>query len=104
MRALGEAYPDEAFVQEVVAQMQWGQNVILLGMPVTEVAKDPGRRGEGRGHAERMTSEREGRSVQWAGPGSGEFGILLPVRRGWLRSGTGQADASVGETWWPGED
>jgi predicted nuclease of restriction endonuclease-like (RecB) superfamily len=30
MRALGEAYPDETFVQQVVAQIPWGHNVILL--------------------------------------------------------------------------
>ena len=30
MRALGDAYPDEAFVQQVVAQMPWGHNVVLL--------------------------------------------------------------------------
>jgi predicted nuclease of restriction endonuclease-like (RecB) superfamily len=30
MRALAEAYPDEPFVQQVVAQLPWGHNVRLL--------------------------------------------------------------------------
>jgi predicted nuclease of restriction endonuclease-like (RecB) superfamily len=30
MRALAEAYPDEQFVQQVVAQISWGHNVRLL--------------------------------------------------------------------------
>lgn len=30
MRALAEAYPDESFVQQVVAQIPWGHNVRLL--------------------------------------------------------------------------
>jgi predicted nuclease of restriction endonuclease-like (RecB) superfamily len=30
MRALAEAYPDEPFVQQVVAQIPWGHNVRIL--------------------------------------------------------------------------
>jgi predicted nuclease of restriction endonuclease-like (RecB) superfamily len=30
MRAFAQAWPDEAFVQQVVAQMPWAHNVILL--------------------------------------------------------------------------
>jgi predicted nuclease of restriction endonuclease-like (RecB) superfamily len=30
MRALAEAYPDEQFVQQVVAQIPWGHNVRIL--------------------------------------------------------------------------
>ena len=30
MRAFAEAYPDEAFVQQVVGQLPWGHNVRLL--------------------------------------------------------------------------
>jgi predicted nuclease of restriction endonuclease-like (RecB) superfamily len=32
MRALAEAYPDEQFVQQVVAQLPWGHNVRILEM------------------------------------------------------------------------
>ena len=30
MRALAEAWPEEAFVQQVVAQIPWGHNVRIL--------------------------------------------------------------------------
>jgi predicted nuclease of restriction endonuclease-like (RecB) superfamily len=36
MRALAEAYPDEQFVQQVVAQIPWGHNVRIL-----DYVKDP---------------------------------------------------------------
>ena len=36
MRAFAEAYPDAAIVQQLVAQLPWGHNVILL-----EKLKDP---------------------------------------------------------------
>jgi DUF1016 N-terminal domain len=36
MRAFAEAYPDPEIVQQVVAQLPWGQNVKLL-----ELVKDP---------------------------------------------------------------
>jgi predicted nuclease of restriction endonuclease-like (RecB) superfamily len=39
MRALAEAYPDEAFVQQVVAQIPWGHNVRLL-----DAVKEPAER------------------------------------------------------------
>ncbi len=39
MRALADAYPDEAFVQEAVAQIPWGHNVSLL-----DAVKDPAER------------------------------------------------------------
>ncbi len=40
MRAFAEAYPDEHFVQQVVAQIPWGHNVRLL-----DAVKDPEERG-----------------------------------------------------------
>jgi predicted nuclease of restriction endonuclease-like (RecB) superfamily len=39
MRAFGEAYPDPAFVQQVVAQIPWGHNVRIL-----DAVKDPEQR------------------------------------------------------------
>jgi predicted nuclease of restriction endonuclease-like (RecB) superfamily len=39
MRALAEAYPDEQFVQQLVAQIPWGHNVRVL-----DHVKDPGER------------------------------------------------------------
>lgn len=39
MRAFAEAYPDEQFVQQVVAQIPWGHNVRLL-----DAVKDPAER------------------------------------------------------------
>lgn len=39
MRALAEAYPDEQFVQQVVAQIPWGHNVRLL-----DAVNDPAER------------------------------------------------------------
>ena len=39
MRAFAEAYPDEQFVQQVVAQLPWGHNVRIL-----EMVKAPERR------------------------------------------------------------
>lgn len=36
MRALAEAWPEEPFVQQAVAQIPWGHNVILL-----DEVKDP---------------------------------------------------------------
>ena|SRR5947208_1484709 len=36
MRALAEAYPNESFVQQVVAQIPWGHNVRIL-----DYVKDP---------------------------------------------------------------
>ena len=32
MRAFAEAYPDEQFVQQVIAQLPWGHNVRILEM------------------------------------------------------------------------
>jgi hypothetical protein len=39
MRAFAEAYPDEQFVQQVVAQLPWGHNVRIF-----EMVKAPERR------------------------------------------------------------
>lgn len=39
MRAFAEAYPEEEFVQQVVGQIPWGHNVVLLGK-----VKDAGER------------------------------------------------------------
>lgn len=39
MRALAEAYPDEQFVQQLVAQIPWGHNCLLL-----DKVKDHGQR------------------------------------------------------------
>lgn len=39
MRAFAEAYPDEQFVQQVVAQIPWGHNVRIL-----DAAGDPAER------------------------------------------------------------
>ena len=40
MRALAEAYPDQQFVQQVVAQLPWGHNVRILEMVKAPAERD----------------------------------------------------------------
>lgn len=40
MRALADAYPDEPFVQQVVAQLPWGHNVRILDMVKTPTERE----------------------------------------------------------------
>jgi len=37
MRAFAEAWPDESIVQEVLAQLPWGHNVVLLDRLMPQV-------------------------------------------------------------------